>query len=515
MKTTTAVTLAGALASVASLSVGVGASSGANRPAAREATIPSGTVLRVGEQLKNLSTVLDPRARGQNLPYQVQYSEFVGGPPMLQAFEGGALDVGFIQSTPLIFAQAAGQHVAAVAGWASSGQRLRAWSRPPGNTPSGPGPDLKGKRVAFQQGTALESALLEGLKSAGLNLSDITPVNVPATQVAAALQGGSADAGIEVEPLLSVYLQANPTAQVIARPAAVTEKSDFLGRHVVRRWRTRASRPPWPTTSPVSSRRTSTSAPTRRRPSRRSTRASTASSRRGPPYVGQARRRRRSSSALPGTILAAQQNLANLYLAAGSIPAARQRDTRSSTPASTPSSRRPRRHDDLAHRDAVVAPPGAQAPASSTGPTARHPPWFASRRRRRRGPPAAGSAAPPGPSRLIGVALLVAVWEIASLLGWIQPQDLAAPTAVLSTGAHLLANGTLQSALWASLQRVFWGLAIGVPIGAALALAAGLSRLGRTPHRRQRPGAAVRPHHRARVAVRPVARRRRDGEDLA
>ena len=83
-----------------------------------------------------------------------------------------------------------------------------------------------------------------------------------------------------------------------------------------------------------------------------------------------------------------------------------------------------------------------------------------------------------GPSRLIGVALLVAVWELASLLGWIQAQDLAAPTAVLSTGAHMIANGTLPSALWASLQRVFWGLAIGVPIGAALALAAGLSRAG-------------------------------------
>jgi sulfonate transport system permease protein len=83
-----------------------------------------------------------------------------------------------------------------------------------------------------------------------------------------------------------------------------------------------------------------------------------------------------------------------------------------------------------------------------------------------------------GPSRLIGVALLVAFWELASLLGWIQPQDLAAPTAVLTTGAHMIANGTLPSALWASLQRVFWGLAIGVPIGAALAIAAGLSRTG-------------------------------------
>ncbi len=74
--------------------------------------------------------------------------------------------------------------------------------------------------------------------------------------------------------------------------------------------------------------------------------------------------------------------------------------------------------------------------------------------------------------------LLVACWELASLVGWIQPQDLAAPTAVLSTGAHMIANGTLPSAWWASLQRVFWGLAIGVPIGAALALAAGLSRTG-------------------------------------
>jgi sulfonate transport system permease protein len=83
-----------------------------------------------------------------------------------------------------------------------------------------------------------------------------------------------------------------------------------------------------------------------------------------------------------------------------------------------------------------------------------------------------------GPTRLIGVGLLVAFWELASVLGWIQPQDLAAPSAVLTTGAHLIANGTLQSALWASLQRVFWALAIGVPIGAALAVAAGLSRTG-------------------------------------
>ncbi len=83
-----------------------------------------------------------------------------------------------------------------------------------------------------------------------------------------------------------------------------------------------------------------------------------------------------------------------------------------------------------------------------------------------------------GRQRLIGVALLFVLWEAASLLGWIKPQDLAPPTAVVTTGAHLLSNGALLTALWASLQRVFWGLFVGVPLGALLALAAGLSRTG-------------------------------------
>ena len=222
--------LTAAALAAAAVTVLVGGTAGASSLSSRRAataSIPSGTVLRVGEQLHNLSTVLSLGHQNQGFAYQVQYSEFVGGPPMLQAFEGGSLDMGFIQSTPLIFAQAAGQQVAAVAGWASSGSAYGLVTAP-GVHSIKSWADLKGKRVAFQQGTALESALLEGLSSAGLNLHDITPVNLPTTQIAAALAGGSADVGIEVEPLLSAYLQANPTARVIAHPAALTEKSEFL-----------------------------------------------------------------------------------------------------------------------------------------------------------------------------------------------------------------------------------------------------------------------------------------------
>ena len=101
---------------------------------------------------------------------------------MLQAFQAGAIDTGFIGSTPLIFAQAGKQDIVAVAGWAYTARRLRAGTAP-GNSDITGWDDLKGKKVAYQQGTAGEAALLQALDNVGLKLSDVTTVNVPQTQV--------------------------------------------------------------------------------------------------------------------------------------------------------------------------------------------------------------------------------------------------------------------------------------------------------------------------------------------
>lgn len=305
------------LAGAAATATAAGATTSATRRAGQTSSIPPGTVLRVGEQLKNLSTVLTLGHEDQGFPYQVQYSEFVGGPAILQAFEGGSLDTGFIQSTPLIFAQAAGQRVTAVAGWASSGTAYALVSAPGVHSITS-WSGLKGKRVAFQQGTAVESALLEGLNSAGLSLHAITPVNLPTTQIAAALQGGSADAGIEVEPLLSAYLQANPSAKVIAHPAALTEKSDFL----VATSSALGSKAVAAALADYIGRLIKAYAYLRAHPQTviqtvyegqyglTPARAAAVSTAVGPSTF----------FALPGSILAPQQKLANLYLAAGSIP---------------------------------------------------------------------------------------------------------------------------------------------------------------------------------------------------
>ena len=83
-----------------------------------------------------------------------------------------------------------------------------------------------------------------------------------------------------------------------------------------------------------------------------------------------------------------------------------------------------------------------------------------------------------GLERFLGVVVFFAVWELAVRVGWISETDLAAPSKVIDLGWDMLRDGTLGPAIWASLRRVLWGLAIGIPVATALALAAGLTRIG-------------------------------------
>ena len=80
--------------------------------------------------------------------------------------------------------------------------------------------------------------------------------------------------------------------------------------------------------------------------------------------------------------------------------------------------------------------------------------------------------------RLSSPIAIVLLWQLASELGWLDPQTLAPPSEVLSAGKELLADGELQHHLWVSLGRVVKGLTLGVLAGTVLALLAGLSRWG-------------------------------------
>ena len=80
--------------------------------------------------------------------------------------------------------------------------------------------------------------------------------------------------------------------------------------------------------------------------------------------------------------------------------------------------------------------------------------------------------------RWVSPILLLILWEIGARVGVIPPRVLAAPSAVAATFWGMAVSGELASNLAVSFVRVVLGLAAGVIVGSALALTAGLSKLG-------------------------------------
>lgn len=85
--------------------------------------------------------------------------------------------------------------------------------------------------------------------------------------------------------------------------------------------------------------------------------------------------------------------------------------------------------------------------------------------------------------RLASPLLLLVIWQLTNVFSLISPKKLPPPTRVVSTAADLIttntaAYGTLQHALLASLERMAIGFALGASLAVALAIVAGLSRIG-------------------------------------
>lgn len=100
--------------------------------------------------------------------------------------------------------------------------------------------------------------------------------------------------------------------------------------------------------------------------------------------------------------------------------------------------------------------------------------WLAER------PPAARRRRPPLHllRRWLSPVALVALWQLASTTGVLDERKLASPAQVAATAVDLVQAGTLGTQTLISLQRVGLGFAIGATIGLALAVVAGLSRIG-------------------------------------
>jgi sulfonate transport system permease protein len=74
--------------------------------------------------------------------------------------------------------------------------------------------------------------------------------------------------------------------------------------------------------------------------------------------------------------------------------------------------------------------------------------------------------------------LIVILWQAGSDLGLYSVQTVPPPTVVAIAAWQLATSGQLAINIWVSLERVAFGLSIGVAAGTTMALISGLSRIG-------------------------------------
>jgi sulfonate transport system substrate-binding protein len=173
--------------------------------------VPAGTTLRIADQYGLFQGIMSLSAEDQDIPYEVEYVTLSPGPPQLQAFQAGEVDLGVVSPLGLIQAASGGVDVRAVARWRTD-FALFGVVTAPGVEGITNWADLRGKRVAFQRNAMSEALLMLNLDRLGMSIDDITVVDVPHHLVGTALQGGDADVGLSSEPFISSYLEATPGA---------------------------------------------------------------------------------------------------------------------------------------------------------------------------------------------------------------------------------------------------------------------------------------------------------------
>jgi sulfonate transport system substrate-binding protein len=169
---------------------------------ASRSALAADKVVRIGYQKYGTLVLLKGKGllekKLEAIGYTIEWTEFPGGPQLLEALNAGAVDFGSTGETPPIFAQAAGAQLTYVAHEppAPRGEAILVQKDSPIKTVA----DLKGKNVALNKGSNVHYLLVKALEEAGLKYEDIKTSFLPPADGRAAFEQGSVDAWVIWDP---------------------------------------------------------------------------------------------------------------------------------------------------------------------------------------------------------------------------------------------------------------------------------------------------------------------------
>ena len=238
-----------AVALVAATTLSACGSESANADAVREdgSVDLSKVTLTVGDQKGGSKALLSAAGSLDDVPYTITWKSFTSGPPLLEALNAGAIDIGGVGNTPPLFAAAAKSKIEVVSGatMGAEGDTIVV----PQDSDIQSVADLKGKKVAVAEGSSANYNLLAQLAKADLSYEDVEVKPLQPADALAAFTNKHVDAWAIWDPYTSqAELEADARILVdggglvngmtfqAANPDALDDKAtraaveDYLGR---------------------------------------------------------------------------------------------------------------------------------------------------------------------------------------------------------------------------------------------------------------------------------------------
>ena len=184
------------------LVLGLSASSAS---ASTKAVSLSGVTLNFGDQLKEYQTIFQATNALKGAAYTVNWSNFIGGPPVIAAETGGSVDLGDMAETPTVFAQSSGDPVKVVAVTKAANPKVSPYDIVvPASSPIKTAAGLKGQTVAVQEGTVEQYFLVQYLAKNHIPYSAVHISNLPVTSASTAVTNGQVAAAVISQPLTAI-----------------------------------------------------------------------------------------------------------------------------------------------------------------------------------------------------------------------------------------------------------------------------------------------------------------------
>jgi sulfonate transport system substrate-binding protein len=184
---------------------GKDAPASASQEAASEPAQTRDITVRIGYQKYGTINILkadgslDKALAAQGV--KIEWTEFPGGPQLLEALNVGSIDIGHTGEAPPVFAQAAGAPLVYLAHEPASPKSEGILV--PKDSPIQSVADLKGKKVALNKGSNVHYLLVKLLEQAGVAYKDIDTVYLPPADARAAFESGKVDAWVIWDPFLA------------------------------------------------------------------------------------------------------------------------------------------------------------------------------------------------------------------------------------------------------------------------------------------------------------------------